>query len=241
MGEVSLTGGVLAMEELGGGAEVVGLAADLVEGGEAVVDIEGGILDAFGGDGACALLEFHDEAEVGGTAGFVEVLGESEEEGFAEELEDGGFHAGVAAAGGADGAVDDLAVIIAQVTAGFGISAIDGEASDDFADGGRKGGQGKVAIPAVLLREAVEHVGEDVDLAGEGKLHGKLLLSIDQISETGIVAYEAPVGFGKLFLGGAVNQDLGKLIGEVVAGGAVDGPVGAEFLAGHEDLFDEEV
>ena len=103
-----------------------------------------------------------------------------------------------------------------------------------------QGVEGEVAIPAVLFREAVEHVGEDVNLAGQGKLHGKLLLLIDEVGEARVVADETLIGLRKWFLGGAIHEQADDLISEVIAGGAMDGPVRAKFLAGHEDFFDQQ-
>ena len=114
MRKLRLARGILPMEDLRRGAEVVRLASDLIECDEPVIDIEGRILDALGGDGAGALLKFHHKAEMLRAAGLVDILRETAASYLAQELEDRGLHAGIAPPGGAHGAVDDLAVVIAE-------------------------------------------------------------------------------------------------------------------------------
>ena len=80
----------------------------------------------------------------------------------------------VAAVGVADAVVGD-------------VRAVDGEGGDHGPQRLPEGVEGEVARPAALLRQAVELVGQHVQLAGQRDLHDQQLLAVDQLGEPRVV------------------------------------------------------
>src|SRR4029453_5835455 len=110
----------------------------------------------------------------------IEIFWEAEEQYVAKKIENRFFNCRVAALGRGDCTLDHLSIFFAHRPAGREISSINGKAGDGLAYGSRKRFQREVAIPAVLLREPVEHVAENIDIVRQRQLHYLQLFGINQ-------------------------------------------------------------
>jgi hypothetical protein len=160
-------GGVLAVELVDRQPEVVRLAADFVERGQSVVDVEGGVLDPLGHDRAGRLLELHHELALAGAVFPLVSDRVAEEQEVADEVEDRGLGTRVAPLGLGHGRLDRLAIWSGDRPVTGAVGAVDRQCRDHLADRKGEADQGEVAEPSVALGEVVEAVGEGVDLAGQ--------------------------------------------------------------------------
>jgi hypothetical protein len=90
-----------------------------------------------------------------------------------------------------------------------------------------EGVEGEVAGAAVLLGDAVEGAGQDVGFAGQGGAQDEVL-GFGGDGEEGdapALAADARVEIVEGALGGGVDEESGGEARELVADGAVDGPV----------------
>jgi hypothetical protein len=213
------------------GAEMRGLGADLVERDQAVVAVEDGVLDGLGGQGAGELLEAAEELEAGGVGAFGEQEAGHEVE-HAAVLGDAG---GVGVGGGG---LDEGAVL-GRGRAFVAVAAVDGEGGEHLDEGEAERVAAEVAGAGGGEREGVGEVGEGGELACEVD-GGEAALGVEDLGvEVGVGAGGGGPGVGEGGLGGGVGLERGEPGGELVAGGAGGGPVGAEVLVRAEDLLDE--
>src|SRR5829696_9046032 len=85
---------IAMMKAIGRHREVLRLAANLVECGKAVVDVERGVLHALRHHRAAALLKLHHESHVLLAPRVIDVLGELLQEDLTEKVEDRSLSAG---------------------------------------------------------------------------------------------------------------------------------------------------
>ena len=211
-------------------AERVGLTAHLVEGREAVVAVEGRVLDPLGRHGAGVLLE----AAHPGALVVLQVLAELAEDGVLDELEDGGLGGGVALEGAVEGFLHHLARLVLLVREEGAVAV---ERRDDFPKRLAQGGERDVAGVIVGLGETVEFVGQPRQLAGEGLLDDEGLAPVGAFLEGTGVGDGAAVDAVERLLAVGVEEHAHRVVQKPVAGGAFDRPVFGQGLAGGQDLL----
>ena len=167
---IALPRDVLVVKCRNADAELLRLAADLVQRGEPVVNIEGGILQSLGHDRPGALLELENEMRVLRARFFIQVFRKTKEQDVAQEIEDRFFDRRVAALGRRDRSLDDRAIVLAHRFSGRDVGSINRETGDRFANCAIQRIEGEIAEPAILLPKAIEHVAEDVDVVRERRV-----------------------------------------------------------------------
>ncbi len=106
-----------------------------------------------------------------------------------------------------------------------------------LADGPAHLGPREVAAIAVALADVDEEAGKPVDVAAERLLRDGDLLVVRDGGESRHVAGERGVVLTQAHKPGGLHEQAQRKVEEVVATGALDGPVLAQPLAGFEDLF----
>ena len=146
-------------------AEVVRLAADLVEGDQAVVAVERGVLDRLRHHRPGELLEVHGGRD--DVAALVAARADQiRRQRGVQEVEDGVVDQRGLPARPAHRPVEVAPVLRLDAVVGD-VGAVDRKARDDVGERLAQAGQREVAGGPALLREAVELVAEDVELAVE--------------------------------------------------------------------------
>ena len=139
-------------------AELIGIAADLVQRDEAVVAVEGCVLEPLGHHRAAVLLQLHRAAQHRMAAEAAARLRHQlagEEPG--QEVEDARIDFGLVAARACDRPVE-IALVIRRALAGrVHIGAIDREAGDDLADRAVQEVAGEIGGARVLPRHPARH------------------------------------------------------------------------------------
>src|SRR5690606_14612135 len=102
------------------------------------------------------------------------------------------------------------------------VGAINGKACHDHPEGLPQRGEGEVAGPGVPLADAVEHVGQHLELGGELMVDGLALGLEEALVEVEALARLASVERPERGLCVRVDEQPGDLAEKVVTGGAVD-------------------
>ena len=147
-------------------AELFGIAAHLVERDEAVVAVEGGVLEPLRHHRAAVLLQLHGQAQHGMAAEAAarlrhQLAGEAP----GQEVEDARIDFGLVAARACDRPVEIALVVRCALAGRVHIGAIDREAGDDLADGAVEDVAGEIGGARVLPRHAGGIASEHVELA----------------------------------------------------------------------------
>ncbi len=215
-----------------------GVAPYLIERDEAVVEVERGVLDALGGDGAGGLLEAHGKAATLGLLVRVASLGMAHEQRIAEEVEDRHVHGGISLLGLGHRAIDIAAVPAARLVPQIAhVGAVDGESGDDLPDDPNQAREGEIAREAIALRDAIEVQTELDDFAGHGHLHDEPLGRVAQIGHGLDASGEAGIGGGHLARGATVDEEAVDRAEIVVARRTRHCPPVGERLFGHQNLL----
>lgn len=221
------------------------LGADVVEGEEAVVDVEAGVFDAFGAHRGGELLPAADEvAGFGAQGGWDVEVDDSADKGIG-----GVVGAGVAGAGGGKGGVEDRGRVgggggeggggAVGGAVGVDVGAIDGQRGGEFEQHAGQLALGDVAGIDVAAGEAGEAGGEAADVGAEGEVDDVSLFVEGEGFVGAVAAGEGGVGGFEGRETGGVDEDTGGGGEEVIAGGAIDRP-GWQGLITFEDLFDDD-
>src|SRR5690348_10591633 len=126
---------IAAMEFLHRNPERFGRAADLIDGGQAVIDIASSILQTLGHHRPAQLLELEHEIKPFTVLLAVAFRGAAlEQENVTQKVEDGGGHGLIAALGAGNRRVNVGAVTFDDIAAFVDVGAIHREAGDGFAD-----------------------------------------------------------------------------------------------------------
>ena len=217
--------GVHRVEGVRRDAARVGLAADLVEGEQAREAVEGGVLERLRHDGPGELLEAR---HPGLALGILVALDQRQ-----HAVEGGGLLALEPGARGRDGALEDGTVGGAQRLVAP-VGAVDREGDQELGDGGLGGLLRQVEQPVHLL-------GQDVELAREQLLEHEPLRPVDHRRKgIRLARHLGPQALQRVDAL-RVDQQAQHLVGELVAGGAGDRPVGGQPLLADQDLLDQDV
>ena len=211
------------MQRLGPNAEPVGISADFIERDQAVVDVKSRVLDSLGHHRSGHLLELAGEPPLFGS---VIVAGGSDgvsEQHVADEAEDAAAHERVAHPRPPDGRLD-IAPIGRARAGGVDVRAINRKARDHFPQCIPQGVEGKVARAPRLLGQAVELMGQHVQLARQRHLHDQQLLAVDQVGKARTLAGKVVVDPADGVDVVAIHEQAADLVQEVVAAGAVNRP-----------------
>ena len=163
----------------GGGAEPAGVAADLVQRRQPVVDVERRVLDTLGRHRGRHLLELADEPPLLLLVRLRRRLRVVQQQHVAHEMEQRRRDGRVAALGLVDGGDDVAAVAVGHAAFRY-VRAVNGEIGDDLAQGVAQAVEREVARPAVLLGQAVELEGQHLQFARQRHLEGQRLLLVDR-------------------------------------------------------------
>src|SRR5438034_684759 len=229
------------MKHLHAEAEKLRFAADFVQRSQPVVDIRNRVLQSLCHDRSGELLKLENELRVRGTLLFVEVFRKTKEQKIEQEIKDRFFDCGIATFRRRHRALDHRAIFLAHWFPWFEISSIDGETGDRFAHRARQSFQGVVAKPTVLLRQPINHVAENVDFVGQRNAHDQSLLRVNEMAEMERVTDESLENFGDGAFRVVIDQHARDLIGEIVAGGAVDWPVLRQLFVAGQNFFDDQI
>ena len=136
-----------------------------------------------------------------------------------------------------------MAFVLGVGTAGIevDVGAIDGEAGDDFAEGVFLAFEGEIAGEAVLLGEAVEAAGEHGQFAGKRDAEDQFPCLVEEVFVALVPAGEAFVDALEGLAAAGVDEDAVDEVEEAIAGGAFDGPAGAEAFVAGQDFFGDDV
>src|SRR4051812_5920756 len=192
--------GVLLMKIIDGTAELLWLAAYLVQGSEAVIDIEGGVLYPFGRNRSGRLLKLKDKVGMRGARLLIEVLREFELKNVTQVVKDRLLDAGVTALCGGDRALDHSAIFFAHRLARSDISAVDRKTGNRLAHRDLKLLEREIAEPAVGLGKPGQHAAEDCDIVGQGQPCDQALLRIGEMAKMHGMTNEPPIGLGDRLL-----------------------------------------
>ena len=160
----------------------------------------------------------------------VEVLGKTQQQNIAQKIEDRFFQGRVPPLRRRDRALDDGTVFVADRLARRDVGPIDRETGDRFANRASKRLEGEVAKPAILLRQPVEHVAENVHIVCQRQPHDEEFLRINKMAERHRMPDETLERFRDRLLRGTVDEHIRHQLAEFIAGRAVDGPVRAQSL-----------
>ena len=214
------------VEGAGGNAEPLGFAADLVEGDEPVVAIEGGILQTFGHHRTAVLLQLHRETKhAGAVEAALRFRGQAAGQQVMQEVEYRGVDDRVMPARLGESPGEGAPVCAVLVGVELDIGAIDRKAGDDLLDRPLQHGLGEILRHRILPCDAPCIAAKRIQFAGHLVFHDAYLAVIDDGRELGVEAGEFLVSGGEALLAGRVDQHAEHQVGEVVAGGAFDLPV----------------
>ena len=121
------------------------------------------------------------------------------------------------------------------------VGAVDGKTGDHLGDRIAQAVEREIARAPVALADAVEHVGQDIQLAGHRGVHDQPLGVVEEIVEGAGLAGRPAVDLAHAPGVGVGDEHPVYLIEEVVAGGAVDRPVRGQPFAARQDLFGDDV
>ena len=178
-------------------AEFVGGGAHLVQRNKTVVNIKGGIFQAFGHHRSGELLKFQSKcqallASIGrGTVG-----GRLQQKNVANEIENRRRRALVAPLGAGHSLQQSCAIALTDLAALIYISPIYRETGDDLAHRIPQRVLGIVACPAVGAADFRQHVGEHIDLAGQRTFHDQPLAGINSLFQFAAAAGESAIEIG---------------------------------------------
>ena len=219
-----LGGGPLVQGGRAGGVEHAGVAADLVQGDQAVPAVEGGVLDALGHHRSPGLLQPDREVDRRRVLLALDLRQAHQQLELGLEVEAGGH-------GTDEGVLDPLARQGGQPLVGVDVGAVDLAGDEQLDDG--------LAQPlGVLLGQRLAGpAGEPLDLRAERLVDDLALGRVDRPLDVGLAARLGP-GPVEDRRGGRVDQRGLDRLHRVVPGGAVAGPGGGQPLGALEDLLD---
>src|ERR1051326_960093 len=222
-------------------SKLLRLSAPLVQRCQPVVNVKHSVLERFGHDRPCGLLEFQDEMRVRGAFGSIQLCRDMKEQHVPQIIEDRLFHSRIAALGCDDCALNNLAIFFADRLTRHKISSVNREAGDSLAHGARERLEGEIAIGSVLLRKPIEHVPKDVDIVRQSEFHYLQLFRIQQVTERNRVTDETMECFSDRRFRRRIDQQLCHLICKIVASGSVHRPVLAQRFGTSQDFFCQHV
>jgi hypothetical protein len=231
---VGQAGRVRCVERVQAGPEDARVTADLVERDEPEVAVERRVLDALGHHRAGQLLEPHHP--------FVLALApDAQPEQVRDEPEEALLDVGSPGDRVADGEVDRVLIVLRDPAClGADVCPVDGERGGQLANHLVTVVPGVVPIPAVRLADLEQQGSQPVQLAAEALAQDLELGLPGDRRDVGRHARELAVDPGHRGLGARIHEQSADQVEEVVAGRAVDRPVGRERLAWLEDLLDHD-
>ena len=155
----------------------------------------------------------------------IKIRRKTKEQHVAQIIKDRLVHSRVAALGRADRALDDLTIFVADRLTRRKISSVNREAGDGLAHRARERLEREIAIPSVLLGQAVEHVPQHNDIVRQREFHYLQLFRIQQMAEGDRVTNETMERFCDRRFGRRIDQQLCHLICKIVASGSVHRPI----------------
>ncbi len=171
------------MKRIDAESELLRLAADLVERRQPIVNIKDRVLEPFRHNRSGKLLEFEHEMHVLLARFRIEILRKTKQQDVAKKIEDRLFDRRIAPFGRGNRALDYLSIFVAHRLAGRKIRSIHGKAGDRFPDRARQRFEGEIAIPPVLLRQAVKHAAEHLDFVRQGNSHNEAFLRVNEMTK----------------------------------------------------------
>ena len=138
-------------------------------------------------------------------ARFVQVGRTLQQEHVANEVEHGGICRRVAAFGLRHRAADDLPVALQNV-AFANVRAIDGKAGEDLAEGGPQRIEREVPRAPVPLGNAIEPVGQQLQLARHGRAEDQQLRLLRHLAEIEPLVDEAAIDVGQFGQPGRIDE-----------------------------------
>ncbi len=224
-----------------GQSELPRITADLVERDEAVIAVEGRVLQTLRHHRPGVLLKFHGKSchlvahraarwrarEIGRDDGVNEI----------ENLmpEPAPF---LARPGRCP---FDIPAILGRYPMRSHIGAIDGEAGDHRPQRPAQAVPRVVSAVPVPLRDAMKIGGEHAKLAAEHGIHHEILRIAQQLVEIGLPPDEPLIVAGRRRLLPRVDQEAVELADEIVTGGARHRPIRAQPFVPRQDLLDDDV
>ena len=150
--------------------------------------------------------------------------------------------AGFRQRGQADGRGDVLAVLLAHGgLGGADVGPVDGETGDHLAQGRLQAKERVILRPAVLFGNPLETASQRMQLARHGDVQDQLLALVRHL--LGMPGATGTLGIdllqGVLAIG--INEEAIQEVEEVIPGGAVHRPLGAEPFIAAEDLLDDDI
>ena len=231
---------IVAMELLDRGGAASGIAAHLVQRRQGEVAVEGRVLDPLGHHGAGDLLEAAHEQLPLAAAGLVQIGRAFQQQHVANEVEHGGVGGRVAALRLRRRAADDLPVALGNVALA-NVRAVDGKAGQDFAQRDPQRVEREIARAPVPLGNAIEPVGEQLQVARHGRAEDQQLRLVGHLAEIEPLVDEAAVDIGQFGQPGRIDEQPVDGVQEIVARRAGQQPLFGQGLLGAEDLFHHHV
>ncbi len=175
--------------------------------------------------GLVTCWNLRDEVHVLGAFALGNVVGLLQQQ-VADEVVDRNRAVGVPPLGLADRLLDEGAIALAHLRlAVVHVGAVDGKAGDDLAHRLVQAVEREVAIVPVPLREAVQPVGQHVQLAGHADAQDELLAAIGDLAEGHAQAGEALVHLVHRALVALIDEQAVQHHEEVVAARALHRPL----------------
>src|SRR5262249_10423536 len=112
---------------------------------------------------------------------------------------------------------------------------------DHFAQCMPEAVQREVPAPSLRLRDPVELVSQDVQLARQRRLQHMEFALVNQVVEANVLAGQIAADASHVAIRRWVHDQAGDQFDELVPDGSVGRPIGRERLALAEDLFDDHV
>ena len=195
--------------------------------------VERRVLHTLGVDGGGVLLELQREREAPGAAdrivpGLAARLGRGQQD-ASDEVEDRRFERRVAAPRPRQRRVDHVAIAGGHAALAH-VGPIGGEARHHFEQGFPEAFEREVARAAIALRQIVQRMRQDVQLARHRGEHDELLALVDQVAVRLATAGDPPIepAHGRGIR--PVHEQAVHQVQEPVGRRAVDSPVGEQQL-----------
>ncbi len=220
--------------------ELPRIAAHLVEREQTGIAIEGSVLHRFGHDRTGVLLEAHGEAQHLAAPERLPAPGEIAGERVVHEVQDLAVGSAPAPPGLLDRPVD-VAPILRRGLALADVRAIDGEVRHDGLQRIAQALHRVVARAPVPFGDALERVGEDVQLTRQQRLDHRVLGRQHHVPERPPIADEVAIEQVPGALAGGIDEETVDQAREIVPRRAGNLPVRSQRLVMRENLLDHDV
>src|ERR1700733_9755643 len=181
------------------------LAADFIQGDQAVVTVESSVFETFGHNRTGELLKFHREGCDGVPVSGIMPLGNAGQKDLAYEIEDAGISGRTSPFGRRDSAANVAHVFIRNFT-GCNVSAVDRKAGDHFRQSIAQAVECKVASTALGQSDTGELVGKYIEFACQRNLHDQHSAGVGKVINVDLVIDKASISALHRQSGGGINK-----------------------------------